>query len=419
MLARVLVFSCLAGWAATAAGYDYPITDPWLATVVGTPEPLRADLPDTKLRVRRLPRDDRREMPEALWDDQRLEYSFRMQSGSAPLIFVIAGTGGYHNTGKNLPLLRAFYQAGFHVVGITSPTHIEFVTAASGTGVPGHMAQDAADIYRVMQRISERIGRKDRITGYHLTGYSLGGTNAAFVAKLDAEQQVFGFEKVLLINPAVSLYNSISKLDRMLQNVPGGLDNFNLFFSEVVQQITAAYQRSTITEFGPDLVYDAFKANPPTDEELAALIGVAFRLASSGMIMASDMQTDFGFIKPSNMTFGRNASLGRFGQMAVRVGFTDYYHEYFWPFFQDDYPGESRYSFAQLHTLQAIRLYLEQAQHVGVLHNENDIILSAGEFEFLEELFGQGERSIFFPTGGHLGNLEHRDVMAAVVMYFQ
>ena len=39
--------------------------------------------------------------------------------------------------------------------------------------------------------------------------------------------------------------------------------------------------------------------------------------------------------------------------------------------------------------------------------------------DVFEELFGQGERSIFFPTGGHLGNLEHRDVMAAVVRYFQ
>ena len=55
------------------------------------------------------------------------------------MVFLIAGTGGYHNTGKNLTLLKAFYQAGFHVVGVTSPTHTQFVIAASTTGVPAWM----------------------------------------------------------------------------------------------------------------------------------------------------------------------------------------------------------------------------------------------------------------------------------------
>jgi len=399
------------------ADYQFPINDPFLATVVGTPEPLRAQLPEkAKLKIRRLPRADW-DMPEAMWFSERLEYSYRLQRGSAPLIFLVAGTGGFHNTGKNLPLLKAFYQAGFHVVGITSPTHTQFVVSASTTGVPGHLSKDAEDLYRVMQQITDAIGNKDRITGYNMAGYSLGATNAAFVAELDSRQKVFDFDRVLMINPPVSLYTSISKLDRLLQNIPGGMDNFGRFFAEVVQAITGAYKQSSTVEFSPDLVFEAFKDNPPTREELGALIGIAFRLASSGLIFTADLRTDFGFIKPSNVQLTRNSSLGEFGTLAVRVGFTDYYHEFFWPFYEPQYPDESRDSFVQLHSLYAIEDYLADADNVAVFHNRDDVILSRGEIDFFPEVFG--DRATIFPNGGHLGNVEYAPVMARIVGYFK
>ena len=51
------------------------------------------------------------------------------------------------------------------------------------------------------------------------------------------------FNKVLLINPPVSLYNSISLLDRMTQNIPGGEDNFDQFFDELVQAFGKVYKQ--------------------------------------------------------------------------------------------------------------------------------------------------------------------------------
>ena len=203
----------------------------------------------------------------------------------------------------------------------------------------------------------------------------------------------------------------------MLQNVPGGMDNFGLFFENVVNRITATYKKSSNVEFSPDLVFEAFKDSPPTNEELAALIGIAFRLSSSGLIFASDLMTDDGFIKPSNVSLTRNSSLGVFGSVSVRVGFSDYYHEFFWPYYEPDYPEDSRYSFAQRHTLHAIREYLENAQHVAVLHNRDDVILSEGEIDFFPEVFG--ERATIYPNGGHLGNMEYAPVTADIVEYFQ
>jgi len=399
------------------AEYGYPIKNPFMATVVGTPEPLRAPLPDkAKLTIKSLP--VRQEgLPPAMWYSHRLQYSYRLQKGSAPLIFLIAGTGGFHDTGKNLPLLKAFYQAGFHVVGITSPTHSQFVIAASTTGLPGNMRDDAEDIYRVMQEIMAEIGHKDRISGYNMAGYSLGAMNSAFVAELDSRQKVFNFDKVLLINPPVSVYSSISKLDRMLQNIPGGVDNFNLFLNRVVNQITRAYKKSSTVEFSPELVFEAFKDNPPTTEELGALIGIAFRFSSSSMIFASDMRTNFGFIKPSNVRFTKNTSLGPYGQVSVRVGFTDYYHEYFWPYYEPQFPNETRSSFAEMQSLYSIEDYLANTSKIAVFGNQDDVILESGEIDFFPRVFG--DRATIFPYGGHLGNLEYYENMAMIVGYFK
>ena len=103
---------------------DVATSDPYLATVAGAPDQLKADVPTTiPLKVRKLQQYAGREIPDALRYGARLEYSYVKQMGPAPLIFVIAGTGAAHDSELPRFLMRAFYAAGFHVVSITSPTH--------------------------------------------------------------------------------------------------------------------------------------------------------------------------------------------------------------------------------------------------------------------------------------------------------
>src|SRR5210317_1510517 len=143
---------------ATVTDYDYPISNRYVATVVGTPTADEADLPERipfkKQRIKIFPD---RTPPDVLFYGEQLIYSQALQKGKAPLIFLIAGTGAPHNGAKNRNMARAFYQAGFHVVSISSPTYPNFVIAASKTGVPGHTVHDAEDIYRVMEAIWARL----------------------------------------------------------------------------------------------------------------------------------------------------------------------------------------------------------------------------------------------------------------------
>ena len=112
-------------------------------------------------------------------------------------------------------MARALYKAGFHVISISSPTFPIFVSSASATGVVGHAEKDAEDLYPVMEMIWKKLEGDIEVTLFNLTGYSLGGLISAYVAKLDDERKSFNFRRVLLMRPPLSLYNSISLLDRM------------------------------------------------------------------------------------------------------------------------------------------------------------------------------------------------------------
>ena len=403
------------GWAASS-DYGFPITDKYVATVVGTPEDYFADLPDRiPFRGRTIEIFPERDTPDVFFYDDRLRYSEALQRGPAPLIFLIAGTGAAHNGSKNKEMARAFFQAGFHVVSISSPTFTNFLVAASKTGVPGHSTRDAEDIYRVMETIWERLRNNIEVTGFHVTGYSLGGFNAAFVSLLDEERQTFNFERVLLINPPVSLYNSISLLDRMMENIPGGEDNFDRFFEELVRGFTEVYKRSN-DDVGDDFLYAAYEAMDLKNEELAALIGVSFRLSSSSLVFASDVMTDYGFVKPKGMELNRYSDTSQFRQVTSRLGFTDYYHEFFYPYYRDQEGGMSRDEFIETVSLAHIADYLRNSDKISVMHNEDDIILEPGEIDFFRDVFG--DRAKIYPHGGHCGNMSYRDNVAHMVSTF-
>lgn len=126
------------------APYDYPDVSPYAATVIGTPVTLQAVLPkDIPVEDRELAVFPDRELPDILWYGENMRYSLVPQEKPAPLIFVITGTGAGYNSEKMQILQRAFFQAGFHVLSLSSPTHPDSIVSASHTGIPGHPLEDS------------------------------------------------------------------------------------------------------------------------------------------------------------------------------------------------------------------------------------------------------------------------------------
>lgn len=418
-LCAILFVSSTFSAVSTVPNYGYPIKDRFAATVVGTPEEFAAQLPESiPFRGRSITIFPERVTPDVFFYGSELLYSVALQDTKAPLIFLIAGTGASHNGSKNVNMAKAFYQAGFHVVSISSPTYNNFVIAASKTGVVGHAERDAEDIYRVFEMIWAELKAQINVTSFNLTGYSLGGFNAAYVAKLDEERKTFNFERVLLINPPVSLYSSISLLDRMTENIPGGVDNFDEFVDRLIHAYTSTYTnyKQTPDAGGEDFLYEVYRALDLKDESLAALIGTSFRISSASLVFTSDVMADYGYIKPKGLPLNRYSDLTIYNDVALRLGFTDYYHEFFYPYYRADYPNETRDDYIASISLRTIEDYLRNTSKITVMHNADDIILEPGEINFFPEVFGA--RATIYPYGGHIGNINYRDNVAHMIATF-
>ncbi|RRJ83311.1 alpha/beta hydrolase [Aestuariirhabdus litorea] len=412
----------LASWAAVQQAYEFPTLSPeyspYEATVVGTLPEVEATLPaGNPMTMERIRIFDDRVVPEPFFFDEELRYSYAWQKGEAPLVFMIAGTGGTYNGSKNVNMGRAFFDAGFHVVSISSPTFMNFIVSASRTSVPGHAYEDAKDLYRVMEKIWERHREDISVSDFYITGYSLGGFNTAFVTLLDETRKTFNFRKALLINPPVSLYSSISLLDRMSQNIPGGMDNFSLFFQSLLDEVSNVYTASDSVDIDADFLYQAYQAVNPSNEELAALVGVSFRLSSASLIYTADVINRYGFVVPSNVIMTKNSSPGDYMRATYQLGFTDYVHGFFYPYYKQQDPTLEREQLVKDMSLTAIESYLKNSTKIEVMHNQDDIILAPGEIDFFPRVFG--DRAKIYPKGGHCGNMSHRDNVAHMINVFR
>ncbi len=413
----------LGGADSAVQAYDYPLKNPYLATIIGTPTEHEPELPDrvdsTLMRLRVFP--DRR-TPEVFWYQREFRYALAAQKTRAPLMFVIAGTGSSHTAAGMQLLERVFFQAGFHVVRLPSPTQMNFIATASTTGVPGHIVQDAADLYRVMTLAREQVDSRIRVSEIFLTGYSLGASQAAFVANLDEEKRALNLKKVYMINPPVSLFASAEVLDGMLARaLPGGMDEFDAFFRRILGQFAEIYRIMGYVDFSDDYLYavyrTVYRGRMPSQNDMAGVIGAAFRFASMNMVFTADVMANYGLIVPRNRVLGRSESLTDYYKVASRISFIDYFEEFFHPFYKARGSAATRESLIHGTSLRSIEPYLRSAVKIGLAHNEDDIILAPGDIEFLKNLFGP--RARIYPWGGHLGNMGFRDNVAHMLDFLK
>ena len=421
-----LICAVIVGFSAThAAAYDYPLKNPYVATIIGTPTELQAELPekiDYELLGLKVFPD--RLTPDVFWYQQEFLYTLTYQKQEAPLIFVIAGTGSSSYSSSTIFLQKAFYKAGFHVICLSSPTHMNFVVTASATCVPGNIVEDAQDLYRVMTLAWQQVKDRIKVSEFYLTGYSLGASQAAFVAKLDEEKRVFNFKKVCMINPAVSMYTSAKILDNMLLEIMPDRNSpevFDRWLNAVLGKFGEAYRMMGQPPLDHDFLYDTYrtlyKTQPPRQEDMAGIIGTVFQLALRNMIFTSDVMSNSGFIVPKNRVLGSADSLTDYWKVTGTLSFIDYFDELLYPYFQSKSPGLTKAALIASTSLRSIESYLRNTPKIVLMDNEDDLILTPEDLAFLKNVFGP--RAKIYPYGGHLGNMTYKDNIAHMINIFK
>ena len=127
--------------------------------------------------------------------------------------------------------------------------------------------------------------------------------------------------------------------------------------------------------------------------------------------------TNAGLIVPKNLELGPASSLTDYFEVSIRMTFIDYFNDLYYPYFKEKDPNITKQDLTDRASLDTIHDFLAHAEHVGLMTNEDDIILGPGQIEYLRELFG--DRAQIWPTGGHMGNLGTRAVTGYVVDYFR
>ncbi len=382
------------------------------ATVFGPPPQEIAPLPQSvPLKEINIALPWARPLPEVLWFDRRLRVWLSLQDKPAPLVIVIAGTGSDGNSTSQSRLRAILYGAGYHVLTMPSPTFPRFIAAASSTGVSGDLQQDGRDLYAAAQAILKHLPPKVQVTDVHIIGYSLGGANAAVVKSLDATEHHLNIHRAVMINPPVSLFSSMQRLDLLFaQSIGSGETGVEQLYRRVYARLANFYRASEQMHVDTDDMFSAIGAVLRTDADFSAAIALTFRLNLMNMFYEGDLYAGTGVILDPRHLPAPGDSTDEIGRELRTRTFAEYFDQVFVPYYVAHRPGETRDSLIAENRLEIIESSLKTNPDYYALTNADDLILDADELAWLRATLG--DRIMVYPHGGHLGNLGERQQAA-------
>ena len=382
------------------------------ATVFGTPPQDIAPMPATvPLQEIDISMPWARPVPKVLWFDSRLRVWFSAQDKPAPLAIVISGTGSDGNTTKLSTLRGALYGAGYHVLTLPSPTFPGFIVSTSSTGVAGDLLQDGHDLYAAMQRIIAHLPRHAPITDIDVLGYSLGGANAAIVKSIDATEGKLKIHRAVMINPPVSLFSSINRLDQLFAlNIGSGDAGLENLYRKLYTRLANLYRASDKVQIDDTDLLGAAASVLRTDTDFSAAIALTFRLELVDVFFTGDLYARSGVVLDPQHPPGAGDSLEQIGRTLRSKTFAEYFNKVFAPYYVAHRPGSTPESLQAENRLDIIGVALRDNADYYAQTNSDDLILDKEDLAWLRTTLGS--RIAVYDHGGHLGNLGERRQIA-------
>ena len=335
---------------------------------------------------------------------KRLKFTYWLQKGKAPVVYIVPGVGSHRLAGNALGLAELVYRQGFSAVCISNPYNYEFMEHASTAAMPAYTPVDVRDLQAALTQIDRRLQSRhpNQFGARALVGYSMGGFHSLFLAATNPENAGIRFDRYVAIHTPVRLLASVGKLDAF----------YNAPLEWPAETRTAAIENTFLKLAALRDKPVASNSVPPFEAiESKFLIGLAFRLILRDVIFTSQLRTNQGILKHS-LDLARREPAYR---EILQFSFKDYFDKFATPYYQSRGVDLSipdmleRAGDLRTHTVA-----LKANPDVRIIVNRNDIILDATDLAWFEATFDP-KRLTVFEKGGHLGNLSQTNTQSAIL----
>jgi ABC-type transporter lipoprotein component MlaA/pimeloyl-ACP methyl ester carboxylesterase len=339
---------------------------------------------------------------------KKLPFTYWLQTGTAPVVYIVPGIGSHRLSGGALGLAELLVNNGFSAVCVSNPFNYEFMNNASTAAVPGYTPIDVEDLRDALAAIHANLSRTHpgRIGAKALLGYSMGAFESLFLAGTEpAGTNRFAFDRYVAIDTPVRLLYGVSKLDDFFQApLAWPAETRQRSIENTFRKVAALIQSATNSA-------SASAVPPFSGIESKFLVGSAFRLILRDAIFTSQSHHNFGVLHHKLDPLRRAPAY----REILQYSFQEYFARFVTPYYLKR--GVDLGTPDALERASDLRSYGDALRHhpfVRVLVNQNDFLLAPEDLEWLKGTLG-AERLTVFPRGGHLGNLEQPAVQKIIL----
>jgi ABC-type transporter lipoprotein component MlaA/pimeloyl-ACP methyl ester carboxylesterase len=338
--------------------------------------------------------------------DRRLKFTYWLQPGKAPVVFIVPGLGSHRLAENSLALAELVYKNGFSAVSISSPFNSEFMENASTVALPAYLPTDGHDLQVALSAVDHRLNQlyPGRLGEKALLGYSMGAFQSLFVAATSSTNQspMIKFDRYVAISPPVRLLHGVAKLDEFYRApldwpLAQRADNLeNTFLKVAALSKLSLTPRSTL---------------PFSAIESKFLIGMTFRFMLRDIIYSSQHRYNQGVLHHPLWNWRREPAY----REILEYSFQDYFDKFATPYYETHGLGSS--AGETLKTADDLRTYdagLRANPKIRIIVNQNDFLLADEDLAWLHDTFPPGQLDVF-KQGGHLGNLTNPTVQKTII----
>jgi len=337
--------------------------------------------------------------------DRKLKFTFWLQPGKAPVVYIVPGLGSHRLAQTSLALAELVYQHGFSAVCVSSAFNAEFMEHASTAAMPAYLPVDGHDVHVALTEIDRRLNARypDRLGDKALMGYSMGALHSLFIAATEPTNQLplIEFDRFVAINTPVRLLHGVSRLDEYYRSpldwpASERTDNLENTFLKV-----AALTKNKLTP-RTSLPFSAVESR--------FLIGLTFRFMLRDIIFSSQRRNNQDVLQLPIRKFRRDPLY----QEILQYSYQDYFEKFAIPYYWTHGIDSTAQALEKAGDLRTYDAGLRANPNIRIIVNQNDFLLAGEDFSWLCATFGPEQLTVF-KQGGHLGNLSNPEVQKAIL----